>query len=112
LACSDVHVRDYILGHLVAHEDNKDLVDAITDIALRSSTEVRPRMCGTAAAALAATQCSTVPARCLAELADSDSLGRLVMAGITAGFPPNSLGDIFRAALPTVMLQLEGKEPK
>jgi len=63
-------------------------------------------MCGTAAAVLAATQCSTVPASCLAELAGNDSLANLVKEGIRGGFPPASLNEIFRDALPVVIRQL------
>ncbi len=110
LAFLDVRARDYVLGQVVSSDDPEPFVEVITDTALRSSKEVRARMCGTAAAALAATECSTVPASCLAELAGNDSLAELVKAGISTGFSPASLSEIFRDALPIVIHQLAGEE--
>ena len=110
LAFLDVRARDYVLGQVASLDDTELIVDVVTDTALRSADSVRERMCGAAAAALAATQRSTVPARCLADLAGSDSLGELVKASITAGFPPASLSEIFRDALPIVMEQFAGEE--
>ena len=110
LAFRDVRVRDYALGQVVSSEDPTPFVDVITDVALRSGDLVRPRMCGAASAVLAATQRSTVPASCLANLAGKDSLAELVKAGIVGGFPPASLSEIFLDALPIVIAQLEGKE--
>ncbi len=112
LAFLDVRARDYVLGQVVSSDNPQPLVAVITDTALRSSKEVRARMCGTAAAVLAATECSTVPASCLAELAGNDSLAELVKAGISTGFPPASLSEIFRDALPIVIRQLAGEELK
>jgi CBS domain-containing protein len=106
LAFLDVRVRDYVLGQVASLNDPEPFVDVLTDTALRSAAEVRSRMCGTAAAVLAATQCSTVPASCLAELAGNDSLANLVKEGIRGGFPPASLNEIFRDALPVVIRQL------
>ena len=106
LAFLDVRVRDYVLGQVASLNDPEPFVDVLTDTALRSAAEVRSRMCGTAAAVLAATQCSTVPASCLAELAGNDSLANLVKEGIRGGFPPASLSEIFRDALPVVIRQL------
>jgi len=106
LAFLDVRARDYVLGQVASLNDPEPFVDVLTDTALRSAAEVRSRMCGTAAAVLAATQCSTVPASCLAELAGNDSLANLVKEGIRGGFPPASLNEIFRDALPVVIRQL------
>lgn len=95
-AVQDVRCRDYLLAMVARSEHPTALVEAFVLAAVRSHDETLPRMAGTAAALLAATESSTVPASCLVDLAGSDSLAQLVDAGLRAAVSPEAFSRILR----------------
>lgn len=101
----DVRVRDYCLARLAREDDAAPIAEALVDCALSSREVHRSRMCGAAAAALAATESSTVPASCLLAHAGGDSLAALVRRGIEIGVSPTQIREILVSSLPMVMGQ-------
>lgn len=107
LAVQDVRCRDYVLGMVAKSEDPAALVEAFVDAAVRSHDETLPRMAGAAAALLAATESSTVPASCLVDLAGSDSLAQLVDAGLRTAVSPGAFSAILADSLPLTVAMLD-----
>lgn len=110
IGCQDVRTRDLILARLMTAEGQQQLLNALVDAALTAAPNLAPRICGTAAAALAALNGSTVPASALIAHAGDDSLAELVRRGITSGVNPNALREVFTSALGLVEAQLNEAE--
>lgn len=111
MSVHDVRVRDYVLAKL-AHTENSPLplVDAIVETALRAPTEFRVKMAGMAAASLRAFNPSSIPASCLADLGQDDTLARLVRESLHAPIPPSAMRAVLVESLPLVLAQLEGNQ--
>jgi hypothetical protein len=106
VSCLDVRCRDYVLGRICQEEAASPLVGVFVDAALRSHDETLPRMAGAAAALLAATESSSIPAQCLIDLAEDDSLAHLVAASIKAAIPPEMYAQLLRDSLPQTVAAL------
>lgn len=110
LAIQDVKVRDWLLASGVADKDRARLAEALADVALSATSELSPRACGAAAAALAATNASTIPSTCLAELAEQDSLAEIVHRAISSGINPKDIQAMFATALPELEAEITQEE--
>ena len=109
--CQHVHVRDFVMCSLAAGEGQADdMVDAIADLALCSPVELRPRLAGMAAALLAAFGHSSVPASCLVELAEDDSLAQLVNESIKTAVPPQAMRNMLAQGLPEVLKAIQNTQ--
>lgn len=106
VGCQDVRIRDYLLGRIMQSEDPGVLAEGLVDAALTASVETRDRVCGAAAAVLAAVEPSTLPAACLVDHAGEDSLADLVRRSIAAGMHPGIYHQMLTQALPQVLIQL------
>ena len=100
LALQNVTVRDWLLANVVADEDQRALAEALADVALTATSDLAPRACGAAAAALAATSASTIPAGCLADQAGEDSLADVTYRAISGGINPEQIQLMLAGALP------------
>lgn len=110
--CQHVHVRDFVLCSLAAVDTDPDaLVDVVVQTALRAPGDLRPRMAGMAAALLAACGVSSIPASCLADLAEEDSLAQLVSASISSAVPPQVLREMFANGLDEVLRAIQSTQP-
>jgi hypothetical protein len=109
LAAQDLGVRDWLLSNAV-QPGCEQFIEALAQVALTATDALRPRVSGLAAAALLATNPSTVPASCLLEHAGEDSLGELVRRSIAYGLHPKEIRETFISALPQTTTQLETKE--
>lgn len=110
IAVQDFAARDWLLGTVVTAKNHRELVQSLTDSALAAAPRLRARACGAAAAALAATTASTVPASCMATLAEDDSLGELVNRAISSGIHPDEIRETFISALPKATIQIESED--
>lgn len=109
--CQHVHVRDFVLCSLAgANQDADALVDVLVETALRAPEDLRPRMAGMAAALLAASEASSIPATCLADLAGEDSLAQLVTASISGAVPPHALREMFANGLDEVLRAIQASQ--
>lgn len=106
ISCLDVRCRDYLLGRILETQNPDELVKAFVETTLRCHDETLPRMAGAAAALLAATEPSSVPAQCLIELAGEDSLAHLVEASIRMATPPVVYAQLLRDSLPQTLAAL------
>jgi hypothetical protein len=107
LGLSGIIPRDYVLARIARHEDPQPLVDVLVDLALCSPDQIRSRLCGAAAALLAATQDSSLPATTLCSHAGDDSLAELVQRCVIIGTPPSNMRALLRDSLPLVLAQME-----
>lgn len=110
LAVQDVRARDFVLSHLALTTTPAPLIAALVDCALTVSPELSERICGLAAAGLAAFELSTIPASCMVELAGNDSLGGLIGQALPNGIHPDVIREVFTSALPFVMEQIKATE--
>lgn len=110
LSCLDVRCRDFVIGMTFRSDNPSELVQAFLSAALRAHDETLPRMAGAAAALLAATESSSIPASCLVELAGDDSLAALVGQSIRAAVPPAVYAEILRESLAETMAALDSAE--
>lgn len=110
VGCQDVRTRDLVLARLMTAEHQRQLLNELVDAAVTATPNLAPRVCGMAAAAMAALNASTVPASALIEHASDDSLAELVRRGISHGVHPKALRDVFTSALALVEAQLNDKE--
>jgi len=112
LAVQDVTARDFVLSNVALTTTPAPLIAALVDCALTVTSELSERMCGLAAAGLAACEPSTVPASCLLELAGDDSLAELMRQALPNGIHPDVIREVFVSALPFVLEQIESTESK
>ena len=110
LAIQDVKVRDWLLASIVAGQERSGLAETLADVALCATGDLAPRACGAAAAALVATNASTIPAACLAELAGDDSLAEIVHRAISSGINPKDIQTMFATALPELEAAITQEE--
>lgn len=110
VAIQDVKVRDWLLAGVVADQGRSGLAETLADVALSTTGDLASRACGAAAAALAATNASTIPAACLAELAGEDSLAEVVHRAISSGINPKDIQAMFSAALPELEAAITHEE--
>lgn len=110
LSCLDVRCRDFVIGMICGSEEHSELIEAFLSAALRAHDETLPRMAGAAAALLAATESSTIPASCLVELAGDDSLAALVGQSIRAAVPPADYAELLRESLTQTVAALDSAE--
>lgn len=110
LAIQDVKVRDWLLASVVTDKDRAVLAETLVDVALSATGALAPRACGAAAATLAATNASTIPAACLAELAGEDSLAEIVHRATSSGMNPSDIQAMFTAALPELEAAITQEE--
>lgn len=110
VGCQDVRTRDLVLARLMTAEHQQLLLDALVDAAVTATPNLAPRICGAAAAAMAALNGSSVPASALIVHAGDDSLAELVRRGISSGVNPKALREVFTSALGLVEAQLNEKE--
>lgn len=110
LAIQDVKVRDWLLASVVADKERAALAQALADTALSVTGDLASRACGAAAAALAATNASTIPAACLVELAGEDSLAEIVHRAISSGINPKDIQAMFATALPELEAAITQEE--
>jgi len=106
LAMVDIRIRDFVLGNVAVATDPSALITTLVDVALSAPEESRERLCGAAAALLAAFESSTIPASTMCEHAGEDSLAGLVSRGINAALPPTEMRSVLQMALPEVLEQL------
>jgi len=102
LALQSVTVRDWLLASIVADENQRALAEALADVALSATGDLAPRACGAAAAALAATSASTIPASCLIDHAGDDSLAQVTHEAISNGINPEQIRHMLAGALPAL----------
>ena len=110
LAVQNVTVRDFVLSNVALTTTPASLIAALVDCALTVTPELSQRMCGLAAAGLAACEPSTVPANCMVELAGDDSLAELMRQALPNGIHPDVIREVFTSALPFVMEQIDAAE--
>jgi len=110
LAVQDVKVRDFVLSNVAITTSPAPLIAALVDCALTVTPELSERMCGLAAAGLAACEPSTIPASCMVELAGNDSLAELVRQALPNGIHPDVIREVFTSALPFVLEQIDATE--
>lgn len=110
LAVQDVTVRDFVLSNVALTTTPAPLMAALVDCALTVTPELSERICGLAAAGLAACEPSTIPASCMVELAGDDSLAALVRQALPNGIHPDVIREVFTSALPFVMEQIDATE--
>lgn len=110
VAVQNLTIRDWILTEVLEDSNCHDLVDAVTDAALTACDALRPRIAGLAAALLSATGSSTIPASCLIEHADQDSLAELINRAICHGVSPSEIRETFISAAPFIQNQLTLEE--
>jgi len=109
VAVQDSGIRDFLLGALVRVDNRQQLAEVLAEVALTATPDLQPRICGLAAAALAATSASTVPASCLASLAEDDALGQLVSNAISSGIHPEAIRRAFIDAQPPTQNPIENE---
>ena len=107
LAVTDVRVRDFVMCQIVMHPDPQPLLDVVVQTALRAPVSLRPRCAGMAAALLGALNPSTIPVSCMIELAEDDSLARLVASGIDIQMRPTAVRSVLVESFPLVMNKLQ-----
>lgn len=112
LAVQNVTARDFVLSNIALTTKPATLIAALVDCALTATPDLSQRMCGLAAAGLAACEPSTVPASCMVELAGDDSLAELVRQALPNGIHPDVIREVFTSALPFVLKQIESTESK
>ena len=95
----DVQVRDITLATIIDRKDRESLVAALIDVALRTPTELRPRIAGAASAASAALGDSSVRTWAMVDLAEDDSLADLVAQAMVSMVNPRELRRIFSDAV-------------
>ena len=110
LAVQDLRARDFVLSNLALTTKPASLIAALVDCALTVTPELSERVCGLAAAGLAACEPSTIPASCMVELAGDDSLAALVRQALPNGIHPDVIREVFTSALPFVLEQIESTE--
>lgn len=99
---SDGRVRDFVLCSVASCSDDVDeLVDAAVTTALRTPADFQSPIAATAAALLAACGDSTVPVRCLLELAEGMILADLIDRALANAIPPATLRQWMRDSMPT-----------
>ena len=110
LAVQDLRARDFVLSNVALATTPAPLIAALVDCALTVTPELSERICGLAAAGLAACEPSTIPASCMVELAGDDSLAELVRQALPNGIHPDVIREVFTSALPFVLEQIESTE--
>jgi len=110
LAVQNVTTRDFVLSNGALTTKPATLIAALVDCALTATPELSQRMCGLAAAGLAACEPSTIPASCMVGLAGDDSLAELVRQALPNGIHPDVIREVFTSALPFVLEQIESTE--
>ncbi len=110
IAVQDLRARDFVLSNVALTTTPAPLIAALVDCALTVTPELSQRMCGLAAAGLAACEPSTIPASCMVELAGNDSLAELVRQALPNGIHPDVIREVFTSALPFVLEQIDATE--
>jgi|GEM_PF-437760 len=110
LAVQNVTARDFVLSNVALTTTPAPLVAALVDCALTATPELSQRMCGLAAAGLAACEPSTIPASCMIELAGDDSLAELMRQALPNGIHPDVIREVFTSAMPFVLEQIDAAE--
>lgn len=110
LAVQDLRARDFVLSNVAFTTTPAPLIAALVDCALTVTPELSQRMCGLAAAGLAACEPSTIPASCMVELAGDDSLAELMRQALPHGIHPDVIREVFVSALPFVLEQIDAAE--
>lgn len=90
----DVHVRDLSLGPVDRCPAPEGFVERPTQVALRTPDDLRSRVAGVAAAALAETATNAVATWAMVYHAGRDSLGRLVSRSLDVYVEPTVLRDV------------------
>ncbi len=111
LAVQDVRVRDFVMAKIADEPDPAALVDAVVRAALTAPEDRREPVAAMAAALLAACGDSTVPVRCLLDLAGSQTLAALVSTMIEIPIPPRRLRALMVEALPQILDKLDTPDP-
>lgn len=99
IAVQEVQIRDYVLGEL-AHSNGEKcaLAAELANIACRTPAELRGRVAGMAAGALAATGGSVDQVAELVQLSNGDSLARLIDLAVQRSMPIDGVLQIFSDA--------------
>ena len=95
LLLQDVHVRDLTLGAVITGPDPEGPVDTLAQVALRAPEELRPRLAGAAAAAMAATGANAVGSWAMVDHAGEDSLARLISVALHTCIEPSVIAASF-----------------
>lgn len=110
LLLDDVTVRDFVIAHLATDPPERGAAEALVQIALTTTDDLRPRVAGAAAAVTYANGDSTVAVWSLLDHARDDSLGQLVAAGIDTCMPPTVLKEVFADALLIIEQRIQSED--
>lgn len=109
LVAHDVHVRDWLISHVVTHDNFDVLVDALVRTALTAPVEYRAPIAATAAALLAAQGTDPVAFWAMVRLSENESLTGLVRDSLRLSVPAEQVRGTFADALPLVQERITAR---
>lgn len=107
LLLHDSTVRDYALAVLARDHDLRSATRAMTWLALTTVEALRPPVAASAACLQAATGDDPIAGWALLDLAEGESLARLVRVGMENGVHPDHVQSLLIESLPAVQEQID-----
>lgn len=106
LVSDSVHIRDYVLIHILRMKDPQAAISTLTEIARSSTPRTAPSMYGMLSMALLCTDIYRLPAWVAAQRAGDDPLAHCVTITISLAMDTSTLKSHLISSAPTVMLNL------